>query len=186
MAARITAITRARQISATQAVIDALPDDLRKKTRKIQRTEIKGKQGQLDIFQVIWETDDLTRTRIGEATLRMPVMSGGQLILNYRSQSLKINEQNPVAVLGRDNTCHIIVQSSFASREHARLEFRFGKFIFTDQSMNGSYIQHNDQRVISILRESTVLQNSGLISLGQSFSENPVELINFSVAISSA
>ncbi len=182
VAARITAITRARQISATQAVIDALPDALSKKTRKIQRTEIKGKQEQLDIFQVVWEADDMTRTRIGEATLRMPTKPGGQLTLTYQEQSVKINEQQKLCLLGRENTCHIIVRGNFASREHARVEFRFGKFIFTDQSMNGTFIQHDDNRVIGIMREATVLQASGMISLGLSFSENPTELIHFSVA----
>ena len=185
VAARITAITRARQISATQAVIDALPGVLSKKTRKIQRTEIKGKQEQLDIFQVVWEVDDMTRTRVGEATLRMPIKPGGELSLAYQDQSVKINEQQKLCLLGRENTCHIIVRSNFASREHARVEFRFGKFIFTDQSMNGTFIQYEDSRVISIMRETTVLQGSGRISLGLSFSENPTELIHFSIGFTS-
>lgn len=182
VAARITAITRARQISATQAVIDALPPALHKQTHKIQRTEIKGKQEQLDIFQVDWEPDDMSRTRIGEATLRMPPKTGGELALSYHDQTIKISELHKSAVLGRENTCEIIVLSNFASRQHARVEFRFGKFIFTDQSMNGTYIRFSDGRVISIMREATVLHGSGLISLGQNFSENPTELIGFSVS----
>ena len=154
--------------------------------RSIQRTEIKGKQEQLDIFQVVWEVDDMTRTRIGEATMRMPVRSGGQLTLTYQDQSLKINEQKKLCLLGRENTCHIIVRSSYASREHARVECRFGKFIVTDQSMNGTFIQYEHSRVNSIMRETTVLQGSGMISLGLRFSENPTELIHFSAAFNSA
>lgn len=186
VAARITAITRARQISATQAVIDALPEALGKKTRRIQRAEIKGKQEQLDIYQVVWEADDMTRTRVGEATLRMPVRSGGHLTLTYQDQSVTVNEQQPLCLLGRENTCHITVRSNFASREHARVEFRFGKFILADQSMNGTFIQYHDGRLTSIMRETTVLQESGAISLGLSFSENPSELIRFSVAFNPA
>lgn len=184
VAARITAITRARQISATQAVIDALPPALRNQTHKIQRTEIKGKQEQFDIFQVDWEPDDISRTRIGEATLRMPPKTGGELTLNYHDLSFMVNEQHKSAVLGRENVCDIVVQSNFASRQHARVEFRFGKFIFTDQSMNGTFVRFSDGRMVSIMREATVLHGLGLISLGQNFSENPTELIKFSVVTS--
>ncbi len=182
VAARITAITRARQISATQAVIDTLPPALRKQTHKIQRTEIKGKQGQFDIYQVDWEPDDMSRTRIGKATLRMPAETGGELTLNYHGQSTKVNEQHKSAVLGREDTCEIIMPGNFASRQHARVEFCFGKFILTDQSMNGTHIRFSDGRVVSVMREATVLHGSGLISLGQNFSENPTELIKFSVS----
>lgn len=182
VAARITAITRARQISTTQAVIDALPLVLRKQTHKIRRAEIKGKHEQLDIFQVDWETDDMSRTRIGEATLRMPPKAGGELTLNYHDQILKINERRKNALFGREDGCELIVRNNFSSRQHARVEFRFGKFIFTDQSTNGSFIRFTDGQEVSIMREATVLHGSGLISLGQNFSENPVELINFSVS----
>lgn len=182
VAARITAITRARQISATQAVVDALPPALRVKTQKIQRTEIKGKQEQLDIYLVNWEADDMSRTRIGEATLRMPPKSGEELSLDYHGRTIKINDRQKSAMLGRENVCEVVVQSNFASRQHARVEFRFGKYILTDQSMNGTFIRFSDGRVVSIMREATVLHGSGLISLGQNFSENPTELINFSIA----
>ena len=181
VAARITAITRARQISATQAVMDALPPALRQQAHKIRRTEIKGKQEQFDIFQIEWDAGDISRTRIGEATLRIPIKTSGELILNYLNQTLKINEQHKSVILGREQTCEIISQNSFASRQHARIEFRFGKFIFTDQSMNGTHIQYGDKRVLSVMREAVVLLGSGVISLGQNFSENPTDLIKFSV-----
>ena len=181
VAARITAITRSRQISATQAVMDALPPALRQQAHKIRRTEIKGKQEQFDIFQIEWDAGDMSRTRIGEATLRIPIKTSEELTLNYLDQTLKINKHHKNAVLGREQSCEIISQNSFASRQHARIEFRFGKFILTDQSMNGTYIKFNDKRVLSVVREAVVLLGSGVISLGQNFSENPTDLVKFSV-----
>jgi len=70
VAARVTAITRANQIIVTQAVVDALPPDLRDKTRQLMRAEFKGKQAQFDIFMVIWSSDEKLSARIGTLTQR--------------------------------------------------------------------------------------------------------------------
>lgn len=181
VAARVASITRASQIMTTLAVFDMLPSDLRDKTHPIFRAEFKGKQEQLDIFQVIWEADDMQRTRIGTAKFRTPQGSAHELILRYRGQSFKINEQYKSLLLGRDEICDVWVQNNFASRQHARVEFRFGKFVVTDQSTNGTYIRFNDGPVVRLAREDTVLRGSGSISLGQPYSENPSDLIEFSI-----
>src|SRR5690606_15089802 len=65
VAARVTSITRARQILATRAAIDALPEELRQRTRQIMRAELRGKQEALDVLQILWEQDDTLSTRIG-------------------------------------------------------------------------------------------------------------------------
>ena len=181
VAARVVSITRSRQIMATQAVVDALPPDLRTKLQKIQRAEIKGKQEQLDIFMAEWEQDTLSRTRIGSPTLRRPVEQEGELILHYGDQTIKVSDQVKSVVLGRDITCDVAVHSNYASRQHARIEFRYGKFILTDQSMNGTFIRFSDGRTTAIMRETVIFHDSGFISLGLGFTENPTELIQFSI-----
>lgn len=181
VAARVASVTRASQIMTTLAVVNTLPPDLREKTQQIFRAEFKGKQEQLDIFQVIWEADDMQRTRIGTAKFRAPQGSAHELILRYRDQSFKINEQSKSMLLGREESCDVWVQNNFASRQHARIELRFGKFVIADQSTNGTYIRFNDGPVVRLAREDTVLRGSGSISLGQPYSDNPSDLIEFSV-----
>ena len=181
VAARVTTITRANQIMTTSAVVDALPLALHDKVRKILRADIKGKQEQLDIFQVIWEVEDMGRTRIGMPAFRKPHNDGNELILNYREQSYTINEQNKKLFLGRGDSCQIIVNSDFASRQHANVEFRYGNFILSDHSSNGTYIRNSDGVVTRLNREDAVLHGKGSISLGQPYSDNPSDLIAFAI-----
>lgn len=181
VAARVAAITRAGQIMTTQAVIDALPPALREKTRQIMRADFKGKQEQFDISMVLWELDDMLSTRIGIPAFRKSPDNIDEMSLSYRNQLLKINKQRRSVILGRGDTCDIIVQNNFASRQHIRIELRFSKFYIVDQSTNGTFIRFNDGNVVNISREEIVLQGSGTISMGQSYAENPVDLVEFSI-----
>jgi len=182
VAARVAAITRANQIMTTPAVIDPLPLALHDMVRKVQRIDIKGKQEQLDIFQVMWELEDMGSTRIGMSAYRKPHAENNELILNYRAQSYTINEQNRKLLFGRDDICQIIVNSDFASRQHANIEFRFGKFILSDHSSNGTYIRNSDGVVTRLNREDVILHGKGTISLGQPYSDKPSDLIGYVIA----
>jgi len=181
IAARVTSVTRARQILATEAVVNALPHELKDKTNYIRRDTVKGKQEHIDFFQVIWEPEDMERTRIGIPAYRKPQESNEEMILRYHDQTLTINEQHKSGMLGRGGVCDMVVHNDFASRQHARVEARFGKFVISDQSTNGTYIRFNDRHVTHIVNEETMLRGSGSISLGQTYSDNPTELIEFSI-----
>ncbi len=181
VAARVAAITRAGQIMTSRKVVDSLPEDLRKKTRHIMRAEFKGKQDEFDIFNVIWETDDLMSTRVGMPAFRKPADSTESLVLSYRSIALTIDNGNRKARLGREASCDIVVLGNLASRHHAVIEFRSGKFVLSDQSSNGTYVKFADGHVVRLAREELILQGKGDISLGQSFRENPSEILEFSI-----
>ncbi len=181
VAARVASITRARQIMTTRAAAEALPDDLRNKTRQIMRAEFRGKQEAFDVFLVSWEQDDTMSTRIGLPQFRKPSDARNELMLRYREQAVTLDERHRSAVLGRGDTCDLVINSSFASRQHARIEFSFNKFIIVDHSANGTYIRFSDGQVIPLSREQIVLHKSGSISLGEPFSDNPAELVEFIV-----
>jgi adenylate cyclase len=182
IAARVAAITRAGQIMTTQAVFDAVPLNLQSKMRQILRAEFKGKHDLLDIFQIIYEKEeDLQSTRLGIPAYRKTQENNDEMILRYRDQSIKVNKERRSVVLGREEGCDLIVNNNLASRQHVRVELRFGKFIIVDQSTNGTYIRSNDGSIVHITREETVLHGSGFISLGQSFAEHPTELVEFSI-----
>ncbi|MGA8862365.1 MAG: adenylate/guanylate cyclase domain-containing protein [Gallionella sp.] len=182
VASRVSAITRAGQVMATQAVYDALPPDLRANLRQIMRAELKGKQDRLDLYQVIFEQEDMQSTRIGMPAYRKSPEHTDELVLRYRGHSIKVNKECQSVVLGRDETCDLVVQNELASRLHIHIELRFGKFIIVDQSTNGTYVRFKDGNVAHITREEIFLQGSGSISLGQSFAENPGDVIDFSIS----
>ncbi len=181
IAARVAAITRAGQTMSTQAVFDAVPDNLRNKMRKIMRAEFKGKQELHEIYQIIPDQEDVLSTRIGIPAFRKPPSSNDEMTLRYRNQSIKVNKEHKSVVLGREETCDLVVQNDLASRQHVRIELHFGKFIIADQSTNGTYIRSNDGNVVHITREESVLRGNGSISLGQTFAEQPADLVVFSI-----
>jgi adenylate cyclase len=182
VAARVAAITRGGQIMATQAVFDALPPDLRDRMRQIMRAEFKGKQEQQEIYLIISEQEDTQNTRLGIPAYRKSPDNIDEMILRYRDQSLKVNKERRSVTLGRGEACDIVIKNDFASRLHINIELRSGKFIIADQSTNGTYIRFSSGNVVHITREEISLQGNGFISLGQSFTENPAEVIEFSIS----
>jgi len=181
VASRVAAITRASQIMTTSAVVEALPVSLHNKVRKILRADIKGKQEQLDIHQVMWELEDMGSTRIGMPAFRKPIVEVAELTLSYRSQPHTVNMENKKLLLGRDNTCQMIIKNDFVSRQHANVELRSGNFVLTDHSSNGTYVRTSNGEVSRINRSELTLRGKGTISLGQHYSEDPVDLVEYEV-----
>ena len=181
VAARVTAITRANQIMTTAAVVDMLPLSLHDKIRKILRADFKGKHEQLDIHQVVWELEDMGSTRIGMSAFRKSQPDNDELMLSYQSRTCTLTGQNNKALLGRDDSCQIVVKNDFVSRQHAKVEFRFGNFILSDHSSNGTYIRSSNGDVSRLNGEDITLRGKGTISLGQPYSDKPSDLIEFVV-----
>ncbi len=179
VAGRVTAITRARQIMTTQKVVDMLPERLRKNARQVMRTEFRGKEEAFDVFQYLWEKEDTTRTRIGMSAFRKPAQARHELMLRYRQKVITLSETMKSIVLGRDDECDLVIRNNLASRQHAHIEYNFGKFLLTDHSSNGTYIRFSDEQVIQLSHQQIVLHGGGSISLGQPFTENPTEVIEY-------
>ena len=72
------------------------------------------------------------------------------------------------------------MQEPLASRLHARIEYRRGKFFLVDQSTNGTYLRGAASEAF-LRREEALLDCSGAISLGRPFAEQPHELVEFEV-----
>jgi class 3 adenylate cyclase len=179
IAARVTAITRARQIMTTHAVVTRLPEKLRIQTRAVMRTEFHGKVEATDVFQIAWEQEDTTSTRVGMSAYRKPSGARNELVLRYRQQVITLGELRKSIVLGRGDDCDLVIRDNLASRQHARIEYNFGKFLFIDHSANGTYIRFSDNQVILVSHQQIVLHGAGTISLGQHFSELPSEVIEY-------
>ena len=114
-----------------------------------------------------------------------------QIIIRHRSGS-KANQveefplENLTALtIGRTATSMIKYdpdQDDLVSREHAKIEYRHGKFVFSDQSTNGTYLT-GDAGAVHLRRESIVLSGSGQIGLGRR-PEESAEPVSYSVVAS--
>ena len=136
---------------------------------------MKGKKETMDIYEVLWQQDDVTRMSTG--VIPEPVQRAC-LNLRYHDLEIVMNDERPQVVLGRSKTADIPVAEGLASRQHVRLEFRRGKFFIIDQSTNGTYVWSGDAEAF-LRREEMPLSGSGKISLGRSFAENPQEVVHF-------
>src|SRR5713226_1620921 len=60
VAAWVVRLAEPDQILATQQTIELLSPELRTKTRHIDRAPVKGKQEEIDLYEVIWQETGLT------------------------------------------------------------------------------------------------------------------------------
>jgi pSer/pThr/pTyr-binding forkhead associated (FHA) protein len=70
--------------------------------------------------------------------------------------------------LGRDKTNDLVVESSLASRVHARIYERDGHFVLSDLSSNGTFLRNDGHmNEIVLRREEAMLGERGWIGLGR-------------------
>ncbi len=181
VAARMAGVARARQILTTIEAVDALPPDQRSKARQIRRAAVKGKQEALDIFQILWQTDDAEMTRVSMPAKFKPAALRAKLVLSHAGQLFTLDANNGSALLGRGNTGQIEVADDFASRQHAKIEYRDDKFILADLSINGTYVRFSDGHVVHAVQEEVLLLGVGSISLGRAFFEPTAKIIEFDI-----
>ena len=74
-----------------------------------------------------------------------------------------------------------IINSNHASRLHARIEIRRGKFVIIDQSTNGTFVKTSDGENVYLRREESPLLGNGVISLGVNPDQEDFYQIHFSV-----
>jgi adenylate cyclase len=153
---------RARDIIAR--CIDVMTEAERRLCRQIDLAQVKGKLEPVSIFELLWRSDgDATLMLAPWTTRRRPV---GKLILIVDNQWCELSETHPSATIGRAEENDLVLRSPVISRLHARIEFRNGRFVFSDMSANGTYIASTDGAVNFLLRESQELTGTGSLALG--------------------
>lgn len=176
VAARMAGIAKARQIITTEETVRGLPQQLAEMARLFDRTTVKGKQEELAIYEVVWEADDVTRM-VGMATTAPSVTN--ELMLHYHGQDIHLTEALCPCSIGRGAQSDLVVGAPLASRHHAKIEYRRGKFVLIDQSTNGTYVSSQDGRMIYLRREELPLSGTGIISLGEPVKGDSMELIRY-------
>jgi adenylate cyclase len=179
VAARMRDFARPGQTIITYDTVTVLTDELRKRIRQIDLTHVKGKKEEMALFEVLWEfKEEVTRQT---THLLSKINSRGYLTLSHLDNKLVMQEEQKSILLGRGENCEFIVKTELASREHAVIEVRRGKFVLLDQGSNGTFVKTDSGREVYLRREAFVLHNRGQISLGKSFTKcADAELIYFS------
>jgi adenylate cyclase len=178
VAARMREHAKPRQIVTTGETIARLPESYREKCHCIEKTPIKGICGELDIFEVIWEEEDVT-VMVDEQLAGIKPKT--RLELRVGSTTTRVDEHRPAVSLGRQLHNDVVVNDGMVSRTHARVEYRRGKFFLMDQSTNGTYLETQGKKNIHIKGEETQLAGYGHISLGKEIEPSDAFIISYIV-----
>lgn len=103
-----------------------------------------------------------------------------RIYLTYHNTIKDIGTRNQGFILGRANDCDLEVNSDLASRHHAQLVYRKGKFVLIDQSTNGTFVKTQGGKEVYVQSEAVPLSGSGFISLGKAVSVDNEHLIYYS------
>ncbi len=164
-AARVTDLAKAGQIVTTVAASQMMSIELRDSTRNMGSFNIKGKAESIAICEVLWQVDNLT---VITGSLPNADASKMALRIDYANGVVTLRPGEEAVTIGRGSGCRIKLQVHCASRSHARIEFRRDKFVLSDSSTNGTFVQADGDDEVVLNREDFILLGSGRISLGRS------------------
>jgi class 3 adenylate cyclase len=181
-AARLAALAKPSEILITASLRDSLPASMRAFIHRVPPLSIKGKKEPVELFAIlrsdsraadnVSQTVELGRTQLG----RIPSLESTRLELRYVDVNVRVAPGIELS-LGRDPQNGLVVAHPHASRLHAKVFHRQGKFIIEDLSANGTYVLTRPRFKLRLLREQAFLVGSGEIYLGadpESVASEPV------------
>lgn len=177
IAARMTAQAKAKQIITTKDTLKKLSPTMQNSSRFVDHAPIKGKKEVIDIFELLWQEEDVTSMATG-VLIQKPDLET-ILRVTYNGRTVEINRKRPSLMMGRSQSCDLMINEKLASRQHVRIELRRDKFFIVDQSTNGTHVIIGDNPEEFLRREELMLNNDGRISLGKAFSEGAAEVVEF-------
>jgi adenylate cyclase len=165
LAARLSDVAIRGQIITSRATVNHLNTVLRASCRQLHAIDLKGK-GEVDICEVLWHEGEQTVTVMAGKEHDGPRFT--TLTLRYNGQEITLNAEHASLAFGRDKTAPLVIEDSNASRAHGKFEFRAGKFMVADHSVNGTWVTFEGNTEFVLRREECALLGRGTIAFGQS------------------
>ncbi len=175
-AARMAGQAKAGQIMTTGATVDMMSDTWQASTRQIDSSTVKGKRDPIAMFEIIWQREDVTRmvtASFGQHD------TTGRMTLKVGAVEAVVDAEHSAAGMGRGDQNELVVRNSLVSRLHARIEYRRGKFVLIDQSVNGTFVRKANGTETLVRRDEMILDGSGTIGLGQPLGPGDTDSISY-------
>jgi class 3 adenylate cyclase len=164
---RMTSQAKAGQIITTAATVDKLSPEWRAACRQIDVATLKGQGSEIVLYEVLWQTEDITSMVPGIASDSRAARSTTRLRLKCEDQELLVDDRHSSITIGRAEDNDVVVKGNLISRLHARIEISRNKFVLTDQSTNGTFVQAADGEESFVRRDSLQIKGQGMIGLGR-------------------
>ena len=178
VAARMVQLARPDQIMTTRETVDLLPTYQHSNVRSHGNVQVRGKQEDIEIFELLWQPDTTDLT-IMHGQLQPEYTPRAELTLRYANNDYQLAKDRLPFLMGRGEKNDLVVRDQSVSRTHASIEYRRGKFVLVDRSTNGTFLQIRDEEAVFIHRDQMHLRREGIILLGQDGSESGTEAIHF-------
>jgi adenylate cyclase len=179
VAARMAGLALAGQAVTDRDTVAAMSSSLRDTMRQINALPVKGKAEEIEVHELMWQAS-VDRTVIPGRTeppsARSRPVGGPRMKIAYRGREIIAKD---TVYLGRDDSNTIFIMDPMASRRHAKIELRAGKFVLVDQSSNGTFVVIAGAPEIRLKREEMILYSSGRFAFGHGVAENPEETVVF-------
>lgn len=176
MAARMVSLAKSRQIITTRQIVAAVPEHAGVKFTWVDRATVKGKGGEIALFEIVWEEDSQTLILSKD---RDPAALDGRLRIVLGDCVLCVDREKPALTMGRQAQNDLVVDDSIASRVHARIEFHRGKFVLIDQSTNGTFVRMEGEPPVFLHHDELVLGPKGTISFGREAEDASPAVVHF-------
>lgn len=163
---RATSQAKGQQILTTAAVVERASPKWSSVARQIDVATLKGQGGEVALFEVLWQTEDVTSMLPSIALAARGGAPRKRLKLELLDQVVFVDDARPQSMLGRGDEADLIVKGNLISRLHARIEINRNKFMLIDQSTNGTFVIGDDGEESFLRRDSMQLKGSGRIGLG--------------------
>ncbi|HYM41606.1 MAG TPA: adenylate/guanylate cyclase domain-containing protein [Steroidobacteraceae bacterium] len=175
---RMTSQAKAGQIVTTAATVEKLSPEWRAACRQIDVATLKGQGSEVVLFEVLWQTEDVTSMVPGIAAEPRPSRPL-RLRLRTDDRELLVDERHSSVTIGRAEDNDVVVKGNLISRLHARIEISRNKFVLVDQSTNGTFVQTSDGEEAFVRRDSLQIKGHGMIGLGRLPEQGSPQTIRF-------
>jgi len=127
---RMTSQAKAGQIITTATMVDQLSSEWRASVRQIDIATLKGRSSEVVLYEVLWQTEDITSMVPAIAiTSRERANKTQRLRLRYQGQEILVQDGRANITMGRAEENDLVVKGNLISRLHARVEFNRNKFM---------------------------------------------------------
>lgn len=178
VAARMVGLAKTGEILGTHALVERLSPGFAALARHMAVLPIKGKVEELEVFSL--SDVEAEGTSIGMA---IPVAPAGahSLVLRHAGCEYHVDETHPALTFGRAQENELMLSTPWASRRHARIKLRHGKFVLMDESSNGTLVRRQGAPALHVHREDFTLQGRGKLSAGGAPVDEAPEEIDYEV-----
>ncbi|MBF0621194.1 MAG: adenylate/guanylate cyclase domain-containing protein [Magnetococcales bacterium] len=167
LAARMASQAKADQILTTGETVGLINASLQENCRFIIDAQVKGKQKIIEIFELTWGEEEELTILGGLPGQQDVAEQEAVMVLAFGTRELTLGQQRSTISLGRGKQNHFQIPDSRASRMHAKVEYRRGRFVLVDQSTNGTYVMLSGEGGQLVHRDERELSDEGVIGLGR-------------------